>query len=453
MKFLLLLILMASGSSAFADESHRPRSFSYKGSKAVFLDLIDAFYDVTVDATKAGEDSQMDKPLDQIGNKSLIRSKIVFDMPEEGYPVFDNYFLPRNLKIDGLSVKQLEVKPPEVSVKLRVIQSIIKPGRHTLEAETVPYGEFIRKDASGGLNVFSTLADNESRGFLEYDMPAGFEYDQVKMRMRFKLIGTAKEHRMYSNGVVTQPDHATFEIDFPETYTNSSPFFHLVATDNVTEINFDLTSIDGRTVPAVAYYLKDDEDGSKAELLNLVARAKATFAKSESLLGAYIHSSMVIYNEGGKDSSDGMEYCGAMRATTQNVSHEILHSWYARGAMPANGNASWIDESVVTWLDEGDPVITKLTPDMTFTGITLPYYQRENGADAYNGVRFLSYLHNVTLNSKGGLYPFLREFFQAHKHTTYTSEEFINEMSTYAGEDLNPLFKKIAGKKYVPAKD
>jgi hypothetical protein len=50
-----------------------------------------------------------------------------------------------------------------------------------------------------------------------------------------------------------------------------------------------------------------------------------------------------------------MEYCGATMTDPGALGHELTHSWFARGVMPANGNTGWIDEAVASWRDDGYP--------------------------------------------------------------------------------------------------
>ena len=60
---------------------------------------------------------------------------------------------------------------------------------------------------------------------------------------------------------------------------------------------------------------------------------------------------MTIYIAG----RGGMEHCGATITSMSALAHEITHSWFARGVMPANGNAGWIDEGTARWRDRGYP--------------------------------------------------------------------------------------------------
>ena len=73
----------------------------------------------------------------------------------------------------------------------------------------------------------------------------------------------------------------------------------------------------------------------------------------EQTYGPYPHEALLIYCTG--NISGGMEYAGATMTSLEALGHEITHSWFARGVMPANGNAGWIDEAIARWRDRGYP--------------------------------------------------------------------------------------------------
>ena len=54
-------------------------------------------------------------------------------------------------------------------------------------------------------------------------------------------------------------------------------------------------------------------------------------AELEADYGAYTHDSMTVYIAG----RGGMEHCGATITSMSALGHEITHSWFARGVMPA----------------------------------------------------------------------------------------------------------------------
>ena len=149
------------------------------------------------------------------------------------------------------------------------------------------------------------------------------------------------------------------------------------------------------------------------------------------------HPSFIAY--GRMPGVGGMEHAGATATSFKALDHEMLHSYFAKGVMPANGNSGWIDEAIASWRDKG----YQSNPTTGFTGSNLgahSVYKRNTDDRAYGlGAAFMSYL-DYKLHNSGGLKAFLRGYFQTYKHQVITTEHFKNNLEFFSGLDLNDDF-------------
>jgi hypothetical protein len=419
--FILLAILSGAALANSNDLSHRPKSFSASGGKAVFVDFTEATYKITYDLTQ---------------KKASVRAEISFDAPEAGRPIFDSVQAPTSITLDGSSVTATETKTPSNETTLRVINRMISSGSHKMAIE-VPLTELVKFDDTGVKSAFWT-SDLDERQFAELYMPANFEFDQVKMTYIVNFIGAKAKQIIYTNGTQSAQRDGV-HISYPAHYTSSSVFFHTVPEGAVDEMRFSLTSIDGRTIPAVVYLSKSSwGTPSGSGLQRLKDKTTTVFHELESDYGAFLHPQIIVYNAG----SGGMEYCGATMTDYSALGHELFHSYFARGVMPANGNAGWLDEALASWRDGGYRSETDMSGTSRMSAH--PYYTRTTDDAAYTfGARFMAYIDGTMTNKgKGGLKPFLREMVAKRSLKPLFVEEFTQSMSSFYEIPMDPDFKK-----------
>lgn len=421
MKFILAFLLLSGFVFAKNDLTHRPESLRTSMGKAVFVDFITADYVIRYD----------------YGAKtSYVTATIKFDAPEAGLPIFDSVETPVSVRLNGHSVTATEVKTPSQETTVRVINKEVNVGRHEMVI-TVPLKTLVEYKDGGIKSAFWT-SDLSERKFLERYMPANLEYDQVKMTFTVTFEGVNKRQLIYSNGFMREMrlfGKSIYKITFPEYFNASSIFFHTVPEGTTEEVRFTLKSIDGRDIPAVAYIGKTLLGGS-GTLKTLQTKATEIFHELESDYGPWPHPSLVIYNAG----SGGMEYCGATMTSLSALGHEMFHSYFARGVMPANGNAGWLDEALASWRDEGYKTSTTLSGTSRMS--SRPYYTRTTDYAAYSfGERFMRYMDGK-LQDKGGLKPFMRYMVDQKKFAPLFVEDFIREMNQFYGVSLDEDFRK-----------
>lgn len=422
MKFFLLGLLLSGAALAQKNDlTHRPKSFSTSTGKAVFVDFITADYAINYNAE---------------AKSANVVATIKFNAPEAGLPVFDSVEVPTSVVLDGETVTAVETKTPSSETTLRLMNKTVSEGSHTAVI-SVPLKTLVEFKDGGVKSAFWT-SDLDERRFLERYMPASLEYDQVKMSFTITFNGTTAKQKIYTNGTVSEVKRAgksVFKVTYPEYYNASSIFFHTVPEGATDELRFTLKSIDGREIPSVVYFSKSLWGGSSS-LERLKASATEIFHELESDYGAWLHPQLIVYNAG----MGGMEYCGATMTDTGALGHEMFHSYFARGVMPANGNAGWLDEALASWRDDGYQTLSTLSGTSRMSGH--PYYTRTTDTAAYSfGERFMSYMDGK-VTTKGGLKPFMRHMVENKKFAPLHVEDFIREMSSFYGVEVESEFKK-----------
>ena len=144
----------------------------------------------------------------------------------------------------------------------------------------------------------------------------------------------------------------------------------------------------------------------------------------------------------------GMEHSGATQTSFGALDHEMLHSYFAKGIMPANGASGWIDEAIASWRDKGYPRL----PTPGFGGSNIgghsPYKRNTDDRSYGLGSAFMGYL-DWRLQNMGGLKAFLKGYFAAYKHQVITTEHFKNNLEFFSGLVLSTEFDTfILGKSH-----
>ena len=416
MKFFLLLATLLS-SSVWANLHLAPPDFDTRYGRGVFVDFKSAQYDVTYD----------------IENEvTVVKSKIFFEAQKTGKPLFDLVPIPSKIKLDGKKVTQNLISFPGSNSKLRQINFEVNPGVHTLEMEN--YYDTNVQFHTDWQKVSSAfwIRDLKDRMFLEQYVPSNFEYDQYQMTLNLNFLGVKKASQdIFTNGALTQTSPTTYQIIFPEYFTVSCPFFHTSPKGWMRRSDFTYLSISGREIPITVY------SPWRSRTRRFKKESVRVMKELERDYGPWAHPSFVAY--GTFIGTGGMEHSGATATSFKALDHEMLHSYFAKGVMPANGNSGWIDEAIASWRDKG----YKRLPDPGFGGSDLgghSVYKRSTDRRAYTlGSAFMGYL-DFRLQDFGGLKAFLRGYFQTYKHMVVTTEHFKNNLEFFSGMDLDQEF-------------
>jgi hypothetical protein len=408
------LVFVGSALANSNDLSHRPPSFNTPSGKVVFVDFTSADYSITYNVQK---------------KSASVVAEIAFNAPEAGMPIFDAVTAPTTMTLDGQVVYDTETKTPSNETTLRYVNKVVSQGSHKMTIEA-PLTELVEYTSNGVKSAFWT-SDLSERQFLERYLPANFEFDQVPMTISVKFIG-ASDQVIYTNGVQKVARDGSINITYPKYYTASSLYFHTTPKSEVKELRTTFKSIDGRELPVVVY----SKASAWTNLESLKSKTAEVFQELERDYGAFPHPSITVYNSG----MGGMEYCGATITAASALGHELFHSYFARGMMPANGNSGWLDEALASWRDDGYQRSTSLSGSSQMSAH--PLYTRTTDRAAYSfGARFMSYLDGK-MQDKGGLKLFLRHIIENRVFQPLFVEEFNKEMSEFYGRSVDEDFKR-----------
>lgn len=421
--FAISLLAISSGVMSFSD-TPAYENFKANGKKLVFADFKTADY----------------KIIYNLGlKKAHYKAIIEFDVIESGRVIFDAVTRPLSVSLDGKKINIEKVS--HKGFRAMYLDEKLSEGTHTVEffGEVTELVDF---SAAGRVRSAFWFTDLEDRNFLERFMPSSFEYDRVKMSFHIKLDGAATAHKLMVNGELSELAENEFYVDFPDFYNSSSIYFHLLPTDKINLNESTFTSIDGRELPVKIYHtLKSHEfsaDRTDAYFLSYMKATKDSMKDLESRFGPFLHEQMIVYatDGGGHSNLGGMEYCGATITNRGALNHEIIHSYFGRGIMPANGNAGWIDEAITTWA--ASKKYRNLNPRYFKNPQNLygrSDYVRITHTGAYGqGMRFMGGLAGyLELKGENPFTDFLKEIIEDKKYTTYTNNDFWSWSKDFYG--------------------
>lgn len=405
---------------SFANIHQAPPSLDLgRNAKGVFIDFKVSKSHLTYDIAK---------------RQAFVKSTIIFEQNKTGKPVFDLVPNPVQLVINGEIVLSGVTSMNGIST-VRYLDKIIGPGTHTLEVTNE-----ITKNISWSSDYVKSgfwMSDLSDRRYLEQYLPTNLEYDQYQNEFEVKIINTDSEHVLYTNGTSRELSKNHWSITYPDTYTASSIFYHMTKKDLIPETKSIYKSIDGRSIPVTVYTTQ-----GKGRFMHATLRI---LAELEQDYGPWPHQQVIIYGAG----SGGMEYCGATITSFSALGHELTHSYFARGIMPAHGNSGWVDEAIASWRDGGYRSYSESSLSRTrMAGHSV--YQRTTDRNAYSkGMRFIGFLHKK-FEGKESFKIFLKSFFETKKFKPFKTHEFQSAVESYYNTSLGDEFDTyIYGKKGV----
>lgn len=337
--------------------------------------------------------------------------------------------------LDGGKISTFSVQTPDHLTRLTALNHAVDSGtEHTLELRyDLPASEVTYREA--GVGFVTAMADLRGGQLFEKYGPSNFEADQFQLTVELQITGDADYHQVFSNGQVRNLGSQRWSIEFPAYFNNSAIYFHL--TDSVLRVKRLTYPGLERSIPITIY------SENRAPLNQAVARIKDLFSELEGTFGPYRHASFTAYVSGG---SGGMEHAGAAITSVRSLGHELTHSWFARGVMPAQGRAGWIDEAVASWRDYGferkDPaesrertVLSQSSPFELFTPVNVYVDGRALLAN-------LDFMFVANGGEKNGLKPILARFFSLWQGQVVTPEIFQGFLESESGISLQDIFSK-----------
>jgi hypothetical protein len=368
----------------------------------------------------------LDLTFDVATQTTTGRSSIAFNLPADSYPYLDLNATVSNAMMDGVSVPFTTVTDPDgLGNSYLTIDSVITQGSHTLELEYSLPGKVTY--SNGGADFLTSMTDVSNAHFFETWGPTGFEDDSFALTLSMSLVNGTSTEQLFTNGNITSTSSNHWEIEFPPYFTKSSFYVHL------TNKTFEVRNFYYHSIPVTVYSTSADlSDKAQAILPGL-------FEELENDYGPYPHSSFTAFV---KPSGGGMEYSGATIASIPAIDHELLHSWFARGVMPAEGRSGWIDEAIASWRDYGYFQAASLLERPPTNLSNFSPYRKSTPGNAYtDGRQFLAELDRL-FAPYGGLKPILRLFSDRYQHKVMTNEEFRLFLESMTLLDLGPYFRR-----------
>jgi hypothetical protein len=407
-----------------------PPSFDVEGTRAVYIDISSAHYEITFDVA---------------AKTAAVRATINFSTTEQGAPLFDSAHEPTSIRLDGKSVGNTLVASPDSVTQYRMLARTLRPGLHRMVVEA-PLSTGVAFDETGFRAAFF-MSDADDRSFLEKYLPANLEFDQYSMTFLITIANAANNlaQDVFTNGAVTKLAENKWRIQFPDYYTTSSPYFHTAPVGVYEKLETSVISISGKEIPILIYGKADSIAAGSLDLNTFLSEVSPWFEWAEAHYGPWLHSGLVIYAiEDGGDEFDylGMEYCGATATELGALTHELAHSYFGRGVMPMNGDSGWLDEGAAVWSDysyyNGYAYTYSINTAYSSMG-NRSFYYRTFDFDGYSEgrrlLRYLAYLAELK-NGKEDFFNFMRDFAQNQKFDPLSSQDFQSQVEAYLGTDL-----------------
>lgn len=416
-KLIPALLLSAFCLRAEANLHLAPPDFDKDGRRAVFVDFKEVKYEISYYVKQ---------------RYVYVKSSIRFTNTKAGMPIFDLVPEVISLKVDGREARVETIKLPGGGSEVRLALASLAPGEHVLEIENT-IDENVVFNTKSVSSAF-WIRDLKDRMFLEQYVPSNLEFDQYKITMDVMFEDVKKASQdIYANGKITTISPTQFRIVYPEYFTVSCPYFHTTSKGAMERIDFSYRSISGREIPITVYSPWQSRTQSfHDEAIRVLQELEADY-------GPWPHPGLIAY--GTMPGTGGMEHSGATATSLAALDHEMLHSYFAKGVMPANGNSGWLDEAIASWRDKG----YQRLPDPGFGGSDLgnhSVYMRNTDKRAYAlGAKFMAYL-DWRLQNVGGLKAFLKGYFEAYKHQVITAAHFKNNLEFFSGLDLTKEFEQ-----------
>lgn len=337
----------------------------------------------------------------------------------------------------------------ECSIDPRGSTRRLLPATQFMLGDTFVNSDAPRSRQTDGVDFLMAVMDydvntyrTEGRTFLERYIPMSLESDQFPLAIHVTLPKSnqpdaTRTHRVMANGTV-DTTQTGFSVTYSKHSTCSSVYFHLVPIDRY-YLSESIISVHDKNVPVAVYSMQSAGESFHAKVKDKASKYVKQFGKE---IGFYPHDAYVAHLY---PRSGGMEYSGATSCNPGSLAHEVMHSWWGRGAKPVDGNAGWIDEAVtVWWVDSGGRLSTP-PPSLgshsrrSSRPLAVPgEYRRMTSALAYSqGSRFISYVASHFQAHGVAFKPVLVKFLRKYMHATYTTEQFLDHLQSHCPAELD----------------
>lgn len=318
-----------------------PQPSLVDGLLAVPMHIINVSATITFDATT---------------QSSSATAEMTFEVgPDAGSPIFDLRQTITSATLDGnvIAVGDLAHHDfgPGPNHGLRIIDRTLAAGSahvlslaYIVDLPDAPNARDVVWLTGDRLSFDFHMSDLNPSRYLESWLPSNLLFDQFGVTLTAVLVG-APPHTLISNGAVTQNSQNDWTVVFPNHFATCSHFLMIEADSQVT-LQTGSVALSGGSVSIELMKLTSDT------ALNL-ATAEASLAgfltNFDASVGPYMHGDrFVAYLT--SFNSHSMEYDSATTSRFSALEHEVFHSWWARGLLPATGEDGWLDEAWTTYM-------------------------------------------------------------------------------------------------------
>lgn len=465
----IVTFLLGFNQTLLAAVDQAPNNFNYLDGKAVMIDISKVQTIIAFD-------------LDNLN--TTYNTEIEFTMPVAGYPTFsaiENVNIitdVSNLPDSRPDVGFEFIRDPDDATEILATQQYLTAGtyRYLLSGDIT--SDYISYNYDG-VRFFTRMTDNEDRSYIEQFIPSNFLYDQYEMQLTlyFKNQKLHQRHKIYTNGMFISSETAgfiypegkdLFHVKFPPQFNASSFFIEVkpeIETTQEESFVFDSqrSSLSTNVIMYPSYksttMTLGDWEGNINQCLHSIENAIAPYPYEKLLVSKIPVYDAIIINS--------MEYSGAVATNRGNLCHELAHQWFGRSVYPADGNAGWIDEGIASWMTAygkyygfgfyREQSLEKARADLRPVNLAghSEYKRTTDGKAKSSGRDFMAYLHLTLKNAgKGGLLPFLSQFYNTYKFQTITTDDFLNSLETYSGlcfkDDFAEFIYQESNPNYCP---
>ncbi|MCB9675307.1 MAG: hypothetical protein H6737_09340 [Alphaproteobacteria bacterium] len=271
---------------------------------------------------------------------------------------------PAEARLDGAPVALERVTVSRPGREVVVLPALDPCTEHVLELSytlapdwLLGEGDQTRMEVYGeGVFWAAGLEDDAPGKFLSMWMPSNLLFDRFDVALDIDVSALAGPHEILATGTTVETD-AGWSLEWDRTLAHS-PYWVISPTALTVRASRVAALEDGPVTVEVRALSMDDG----ADVEEAAERAEAALTEFSAAFGPYHHGDRyLVWIRDEQQSS--MEYDGATLTAMGAIEHEIMHSWFARGAAPVADLHGWVDEAVTSW-------VTDILP---YRAVPIPY--------------------------------------------------------------------------------
>ncbi|MEZ4319270.1 MAG: hypothetical protein R3F61_17285 [Myxococcota bacterium] len=275
------------------------------------------------------------------------------------------------------------------------------------------------------------LEDDTPGHFLSMWMPGNLLFDRFDLALDLEVSALDAPHELAATGTVT--DTAVgWRVEWSDIQSHT-PFW-VVSPTAITQRRSAVVPLPEGDVTLEVRSLTTDPGADPDEALT---RGSAALQHHAGLFGPYGHGDRyVLWIR--QDHASSMEYDGATLTQMGAIEHEMMHSWYARGASPVADLHGWVDEAITSWVTDLFP-LREVPLDRSLDPRVL-----QIGTDEWAGASLSTdtYVYGSSvfadIASRHGteaVVEALRVFYVQHLHASYRSTDLERHLTCWFDDD------------------